>query len=182
MMRTITVGKSGHARIWCGELPDAAYEAIATSVHVTAADPELRSVPRLVALEMVRYVSGRGVLYGLLGGQWTPELSSKMTVRVGVSHDTGRMFSNSLAGSFDKVMVGFPSQYEKSVPEGVELAKAGLGGRLGGGELLIHCAAHGAIGSCHAMFSSITATLVKLLHRPNLEPSDEELASMLSAA
>jgi hypothetical protein len=179
MVRTLELRKSGQARIWCGELPDTGYEPVETSVHVIPANPEVQSVPRLLALEIVLYAGPR-VFYGLLGGEWVPDVSSQMTVCAGISHDRGRSFSNSLAGSCDEVMVGFPSQYKMSLLSGVDIARGELGCRLACGQLLINWGSHGVVGSCNAMFRFIAAALVNLVHSPNLDPSDEELFNMLS--
>jgi hypothetical protein len=179
-MRTLELGKYRRARIWIGELPDVVCPSAKTLTHAVAADGELLSSLRLAAIEVFVPLGPRS-MYGLLGGQLKPDATNHLSVDVSVSSATERLLTDSLATKGDEVRVGLPAEYAQAVLAGVDTAKTELNA-LTSGKLSINCAAHGAIGSCGAVYKHLAATLVKLLNAPSLDLTDDELAKLFPAA
>ena len=76
--------------------------------------------------------------------------------------------------------MGLPAEYAQAVLAGVNLAKDELSA-LTAGKLSINCAAHGAIGSCEALYKHHAAILVKLFNAASVEPSEDELVKLFPA-
>jgi hypothetical protein len=175
-MRTLGLGKHRRARVWIGELPDAACPSIKTLTHAIAAGKERQDGLKLAAVELL-IVTGPRSIYGLLGGQWKPDATGQLSVDVSVSAANERLLADSLAMKGDEVRVGLPAEYAKAVLAGVDMAKSELNA-LTAGKLSINCAAHGAIGSCEAVYKHLAAILVKLFNAASVEPSDDELVKL----
>jgi hypothetical protein len=156
-----------------GELPDAACPSIKTLTHFAAAKAQSSSGLRLAAIEVFVPLGPRS-MYGLLGGEWQPDQSNQFGVEVNVSAANERLFADSLALKGDEVRVGLPAEYANAVVVGVDLAKDQLS-VLPSGKLFINRAAHGAIGSCEAVYKHLAAVLVKLISSAEIERSDEGL-------
>jgi hypothetical protein len=178
-MRTLALGKYRQARVWIGELPDTAYPSVETLTHTTAADAKSQGKFMLAAVEVFVPLGPRS-MYGLLGGQWTPDASGQFQVDVNVSAPNERLLADNLAIKGDEVRVGLPSEYAKAVAAGVDLAQVHLS-ILPSGKLLIDHAAHGAIGSCEAVYKHLAAVLVKLFNSTEMERSDEGLVKLFPA-
>jgi len=174
-MKILELGKYRQARVWLEELPDASYPSVKTFTHTIAADRESRSGLRSAAIEVYVPVGPRS-MYGLLGGQLEPAATGHLSVDVSISVANERLFANSLAMKADEVRVGLPAEYARSVLAGVDLANGELNG-LTAGKLSIDHAAHGAIGSCEAVYKHLAAILVKILNAAP-EPSDDELGRL----
>ena len=174
-MRTLELGKHRQARIWIGELPGLACSSIKTLTHTITAERESQNGLRLAAIEVFAHVGPRS-MYGLLGGHWKPHANTQLNIQVEISAANERLFTNSLALN-DEVRVGLPIEYGNAVLTGVKAAKIELAA-LTAGELSIDCAAHGAIGSCEAVYKHLATTLVKLFNLTNSEPSNEELMNL----
>jgi hypothetical protein len=116
-------------------------------------------------------------MYGLLGGQWKPDVTGQLTVDVSISTANERPFADSLASKSDEVRVGLPSEYARAVVAGVDAAKIELN-TLTAARLSINCAAHGAIGSCEVVYKHLAAILVKLFNATNFNPSDDDLMKL----
>lgn len=176
-MRTPSIGAFRQARVWIGELPNAAYSPVDTVTHVIAAGRQ--PIPNgltLATVEVFVPLGGRA-LYGLLGGHWRPTKGSHLSVELSVSAPNEHSFPDSLAEKVDDVRVGLPAEYAQGVFDGIDLAKGELN-TVAAGELSIDCAAHGAVGSSSAIFKHLASVLVKLFNTIHAEPSDEELARL----
>jgi hypothetical protein len=176
-MRTLKLGKYRRARVWIGELPDTAYPAISVIKHSVQANGIAPKGLVLAAIEDCVPVTARGELYGLLGGTFEPDTTDALRVDVCASTANERLLLDNLSIKNDEVRVGLPAEYVQGVVSGVSLARAELK-TLFAGKLTIHCAAHGAIGSCNSFYRYLTAILLKLINSPNHEPSDAELVKM----
>ncbi len=176
-MRTLELGKYRRARVWIGELPDTACPSVKTLAHTIAAGNKLQNGMRLAAIEVLVPLGPRS-MYGLLGGQFKPDATGHLSVDVSVSAANERLLADSLVVKGDDVRVGLPAEYAQAVLAGVALAKGELNA-LAAGKLSINCAAHGAIGSCEAVYKHLAAILVKLFNAASLELSDEELVKLL---
>ena len=175
-MRTLELGKHRQARFWIGEHPDVACPSVKTLTHTIAADRESQNGLRLAAIEVFVHLGPR-TMYGLLGGQWKPDATGQLSIEVNISAANERLLADSLALKGDEVRVGLPAEYAKAVLVGVDAAKKEMN-VLTAGKLSINCAAHGAIGSCEAVYTHLAAMLVKLFNAGSLEPSDDELAKL----
>lgn len=175
-VRVLKLGKYGRARVWIGELPGAAYPAVKTFTHAIAAEASSENRLRLVAVEVFMPLGPRS-MYGLLGGRWTSGTTSQLSVDVSIAAADGQLLSDNLAGKGDEVRVGLPAEYAQAVLAGVDLAKSEMN-TLAAGKVSINCAAHGAIGSCEAVFKHLAAILIKLLNTASVEPSDEDLVKL----
>lgn len=175
-MRTLELGKYRRARVWIGELPDVACPPVKTLTHTIAASRESRNELRLAAIEVFVPLGPRS-MYGLLGGQFESSATGHLSVDVNVSTANERLLVDSLAMKRDDVRVGLPAEYAKAVLAGVDLAKNELNA-LTAGKLSINCAAHGAIGSCEAIYKRLAVVLVKLFNVASREPSDDDLRKL----
>ena len=175
-MKTLELGKHRRARVWIGELPDTACPSVKILTHTIAADRKSQHGLRLAAIEVFVPLGPRS-MYGLLGGQWKPDATGQLSVDVSVSAANERLFADSLAMKGDEVRVGLPAEYAKAVLAGVDMAKIELNEFMAG-KLSINCAAHGAIGSCYAVYKHLATILVKLLNAASDEPSDDELVKL----
>src|SRR5258708_32577560 len=175
-MRTLELGKYRRARVWIGELPDAAYPSVRVLTRTIAVGTERQNGLTLAGIEGSVPLGARS-MYGLLGGQFKADATGHLSVDVSVSAANGRLLADSLAMKGDEVRVGLPAEYAQGVLAGVSLAKGQLNA-LKAGKLSINCAAHGAIGSCGAVYEHLAVTLIKLFNTPSLEPSDDELVRL----
>ena len=175
-VRVLKLGKYGRARVWIRELPGAAYPSAKTFTHAVAAVASSENKLMLAAVEVFVPVGPRS-MYGLLGGQWTSGTTNQLSVDVSIAAADGQLFSDNLAGKGDEVRVGLPAEYAQAVLAGVDLAKSEMN-TLAAGKLSINCAAHGAIGSCEAVYKHLAVILVKLLNAASVEPSDDELVKL----
>jgi hypothetical protein len=176
-VRTLELGKDRRARVWLGELPDAACPTVRTLTHTIAAGRESQNFVELAAIEVFVPLGPRS-MYGLLGGQMKPNAASNnLRISVSVSAANERLLADSLAMRGDVVRVGLPAEYAQAVLAGVNLAKGELNA-LNAGRLSINRAAHGAIASCEAVYKHLAAILVKLFNAVSLEPSDDELVKL----
>jgi len=175
-MRTLELGKYRRARVWIGELPVATYPSAKTLTHTVAASDASQSEPKLAAVEVFVPLGARS-MYGLLGGQWTPGATGQLSVDVGITDPNGPLFADNIAGKGDEVRVGLPAEYAQAVLAGVNLVQGELN-TLSAGKLTINFAAHGAIGSCEAVYKHLAAILIKLFNAGGAEPSDEDLVKL----
>jgi len=175
-MRLVDLGKHRRARLWFGDLPDAAYQSVNAVKCSISASRNTQDGLRLAAIEVLVPLGGRSI-YGLLGGEFRPDSSNRLDVDVFVASAAGPPFASNLATQTDKVRVGLPAEYVEGVLGGVALAKGELD-RLAAGKLLINCAAHGEIGSCEVVFKHLALALVKLFNREGQALSDGELISL----
>jgi len=177
-MRVLNLGKHRRARIWIGDVPDAVYESKDKLIRSVRADCKMQDKFKQAAIEVAIPLGGRS-MYGLLGGELRPGSSPILDVNISMGSPKGRLFADSLAGTTDEVRVGLPAEYAEAVFDGIALARGELT-RLAAGRLLINRAAHGAVGSCDAVFKHLAAALIKLLNS-GPEPSDVELINLFPA-
>jgi len=178
-MKNLALGKHRQARVWIGELPNAACSSIEILNHSVAAKSRSQTELTLVAIEVYVPLGPRS-MYGLLGGEWQPDQSNQFSVEISVSAANERLFTDNLAKRGDEVRVGLPAEYAKAVVTGVDVAKDELS-MLPSGKLSINRAAHGAIGSCEAVYKHLAAVLVKLINFSEMERSDESLVKLFPA-
>ena len=121
---------------------------------------------------------GGMIRYALLGGQFTPDLSSALDLSIRVADTrTAASFKGSLVESFDDVRVGLPSAFVDGVVQGVHMAldaRNTLSGKID-----INCAAHAAVGSSVVAFRGVARSLMHLFSSASLELDDAELISAL---
>lgn len=175
-MRILELGKYRRARVWTGELPDVACPSIKTLTQTIAADKKLQNGLRLAAIEVFVPLGPRS-MYGLLGGQFDPDATDQLRIDVNTSGANERLLADNLAMMGDEVRVGLPTEYAQAVLVGVDLAKSELSS-VASGRLSINCGAHGAIGSCEAVYKHLAAILLKVLNTESLELSDEKLLNL----
>lgn len=175
-MRVLNLGKFRRARVWIGDLPDATYRPLNTVKCSMAANSNVADGPRLAAIELL-VPQGAHSMYGMLGGEFEPDSGASFDVEVCLSSASEPVFANGLANQTDEVRMGLPSEYIEGVCSGIALAKGELD-RLLAGKLRVNCAAHGAVGSCEAVFKHLAAILVKLFNLKNQVPSDSELIKL----
>jgi len=175
-LRSLILDRHRKARVWLGELPDAAYLADRTiGFTVPTAAPGSGS-QHVAAIELMTPLGGR-IMYALVGGHFTPDQSGVLEVSVDVTNmRTGRPFAGSLVQSIDDVCVGLLAEYVDGVVEGVHSAIES-NDRISG-RLVIDCAAHGAVGSSIVAFRGVTRSLVRLFSSVGLDPDDAELMSV----
>jgi hypothetical protein len=130
----------------------------------------------MAAVEMFADLGPRH-MYGLLGGHLEPDTTDYLSVEVRVSTANERLFNDSLAMKRDEVRVGLPAEYVQGVMAGLDLAKHELN-TLTPGKLTINCAAHGAIGSCAALYKHLTVVLIKLFNADHPKLPDDELTKL----
>jgi hypothetical protein len=106
-MRTLEFEKHLRARVWIGELPDAAYPSGKSFCRAIAAGRESQNGLRLAAVEVLVPLGPRS-MYGLLGGEWKPTTTGQFSVDVHISSANERLFADSLAMNVDDVRVGLP--------------------------------------------------------------------------
>jgi hypothetical protein len=132
-------------------------------------------VQRNAAIELMTPLGGM-IRYALLGGQFTPDLSSVMDLSIRVADTrTAAHFKGSLVESFDEVRVGLPSAFVDGVVQGMHMALAAR--NIVSGKFLIYCAAHAAAGSSIVAFRGVAESLMHLFGSANLELDDAELIS-----
>jgi hypothetical protein len=175
-MKTLDIGKHRRVRVWMGELPDTNCPIIETITHTIKPERVTQSGLRLAAIEVFVPLGPRS-MYGLLGGQFKPDETGQFTVEVNLSAADERLLADNLAMEADTVRVGLPKEYAKAVIAGVDIAKTELNALMSG-KLSINCGAHGAAGSCEAVYKHLAAILVKLFNTANLEWSEEQLVRL----
>jgi hypothetical protein len=172
-MKTLNLEKNQKANVWLEELPDAAYPSHRsfTEFYQTVHEPYGKT--RCAAIELIIPTGARS-LYGLLGGQFIPDVGNSIKIEICVSEEKNQSFINTLAGIDEKVYVGLPAEYVEGINSGMKLAKNQLS-NLGPGTLLINCSAHGEIGSSRIIFKHLAIILVNLICITNSSPSNEDL-------
>ncbi|MBI3867777.1 MAG: hypothetical protein HY299_04525 [Verrucomicrobia bacterium] len=106
-----------------------------------------------------------------------PGTTGQLSIDVSIAAANGSLFADNLAGKGDEVRVGLPAEYAQAVLAGVNLVKGELN-TLPAGKLTINCAAHGAIGSCEAVYKHLAVILIKLFNAADAELSDEDLVKL----
>jgi hypothetical protein len=177
-MNVVPLPHLGRAKIWLGELPALRVQpARALSGFVQARRPAFPEARR-AALEIV-LPRGATISYGLLGAELHPSQTGRLLYEVAVSEASGSIFEDSIAVRPEEVRVGLPEEYAPSVVEGILEAERQTP-NLVSGRLLIHCAAHGIVGSSRWLFARLARTLTKILTLESMPSSEEEAASHLS--
>jgi hypothetical protein len=179
-MRNLDLGRHRRGRVWIGEVPDVAFAPANTLTFEIVGGKSSFHETRLAAVEVLVPL-GPNFMYGLLGGRWQPEPTDVLRVVVGISDSKERLFRNNLTMGLDEVHVGLLSEYAHSVRTGIDLVTGETHG-LAGGKLSMNYCAHGAIGSCEAVFKHLAIILVRLLHMTAAHPSDEELLRLFPAS
>lgn len=178
-MRALDIGKQRRARVWIGDLPDVACQPLRKVTYSTDAIGARTTGPRMAAIEVLVPLGPRS-MYGLLGGEFIPNATKQLTVEVSVAAANERRFAQSLASNDDKVHVGLSAEYAKAVLAGVKLAKDKLDA-LAAGTLLFNRAAHGEVWSCDAVYTNLSAILVRLFNTSSFDYSDDELIKLFPA-
>jgi len=162
---TINLDLHGQACVWLQDSPEILYYP---ALDIINKDLKTGLVQKLKArkqavLEIMIPVGPR-VCYGLLGAQFIPNDSDKLSLEVRVSTEEESIFESSIAAQVDTVRIGLPEEYSQSVIDGIvasrdyEMIKT-----LGSGVILVDKAAHGEINSSKKFFRNIAATVIQLL-------------------
>lgn len=163
IMLTINLDYHGKACVWMDDSPSIIYPVIDIISQDLKTNLPQKSNPKKVVLEVLIPVGAR-ICYGLLGVEFIPNSSGKLSLEVCLSTENEAIFVKSIAAKLDVVRVGLPKEYGNGVIEGVKL---GLNERflevLGSGVLRFDQAAHGEIGSSNQFFRQISATIIQLL-------------------
>lgn len=116
--------------------------------------------------------------YGLLTGEYIPDLSKELKVSVAVSDETlGSAVSWALGSRLDQIYSGLPMEYTESIRKGaIELQSRPI---LGAGCLNFHQGAHGLISSSGEVFRRIARLIVFLLASQGEIPSEEKMIELL---
>lgn len=163
------------ARAWVGELPNLPTEPSQVVQKVI----EVRHPPRrsrsIAAIEVLIPCGGR-FIYGLLGGEFTPNDSQPLVVQVACS-ETGQTITDwSLARRLDAVISGIPPwAAEEILNAALENAESQA---LGPGCLRYSLGAHGVLGSSRSVFRGLAGVVVSLICLDN-PLSEAELSSIL---
>jgi hypothetical protein len=142
---------------------------------IAALYPETRPT----TVEVARML-GHPSSYGLLGAEFMPDSSGRITVEVALSGgaDGETVTYDSLAAGSDTVRAGLPREYGSAVLQtGTLYASA-----LGPGTLRFDDAAHGMVGSSVAVFGWLTRIVLQLLVHEVATMTDDELMSIARAA
>ena len=175
-MILLTLPFNRRARVWIGELPQAVYEGGTVVNQVVEGTREPFGEVRRAAVEF--YVpSGPRSMYGLLGAVLSPDQLHRLCVQVNTSHELGRWFADSLAGTSDDVRVGLPDEYVGGVLDGILAARQQVGNLCSGG-LVFSCAAHGERSSNHLIFNHLSRIVVSILNMETDSPSEQTLAAL----
>jgi hypothetical protein len=160
------ISSYGHDEVIQGDL----------DLHDLAAQyPETRPT----TVEVARML-GHPSSYGLLGAEFMPDSSGRITVEVALSSgsDGETVTYGSLAAGNDTVRAGLPREYGSAVLQtGMLYASS-----LGTGTLRFADAAHGIVGSSVAVFGWLTRIVLELLVHEVATMTDGELMSIVSAA
>jgi len=164
------------ARFWLDELPDLTYPLVEMMERSIAVRQSPAGDKRCAAVEFVTR-AGHPSSYGLLGGSFTPQQTSRLVLQV--AHSTAELdrVEWALAGRSDEVYAGIFGEDADSVLDAVEGAVAEH--KLAAGVLRLDHAAHGVVGSSRSFFAKLGRIVVALLARPDALWSDDELAELL---
>jgi len=118
---------------------------------------------------------GARFAYGLLGGRLSPYAGSQLRLLAKLSSEDGPRFNSAIC-PLDDLRVGLPSAFAESIQAGIETSTLQIRSEaMASADLVIDCAAHGQLGSSLAIFTHLTAILVKMLTTIPASASDEEL-------
>jgi hypothetical protein len=172
-MQTINLDFHSQARVWIKDSPSIIYPVLDIITQEIKGSLVRKSGTRQATLELIIPVGPR-VCYGLLGVQFIPNDSGKLSVEVRVSTENESIFKNSMAAQVDTVRIGLPREYSQSVIEGII---SSLNQRtieiLGSGVIRLEQAAHGEISSSKKFFRNIAASVMQLLLLDQVNPQEE---------
>lgn len=172
-MRRLTLDRHRKATVWLGDLPDATFNAEKVIRFAMPAMSGAAGIQRTAAIELMTPLGGL-IMYALLGGQFTPDLSSVLDLSIRVADTrTAPYFKESLVKSFDEVRIGLPSEFVDGVEQGFRMAL--VGGHMMSGKLVINCAAHAAAGSSIVAFRGVAKSLMQLFCSASLTLDDTAL-------
>lgn len=175
-MQTINLGFHSEACVWLKDKPSIIYPALDIITKDIQTGLACKSGNRQTALEIMIPVGPR-VCYGLLGAEFIPNNSGKLSVEVRVSTENESIFHSSIAAQFDTVKIGLPEEYSQSVIDGiVNSLNNQMIQTLGSGIIKIEQAAHGEMSSSKKMFRNIAATIIHLLVLDQVSPQEEVTA------
>jgi hypothetical protein len=174
-LRNLTLDRHRKARVWLDDLPEAAFNADQVIRFTVPATNSAAGIQRIAAIELMTPRGGM-IMYALLGGQFTPDLSSVLGLSIRVADTpTAGSFKGTLVESFDDVRVGLPSEFVDGVVQGVHMALDAT--NMVSGTIVINCAAHAAVGSSIVAFRGVTRSLMHLFRSASLDLDDAELIS-----
>jgi hypothetical protein len=105
---------------------------------------------------------GGMVKYGLLGGEFCPDESGALSVRIHLCEPSGAPFAEALAARVDDVRIGLLMEYGDAVLDSIRREQTGPSA-LPSGLLTIDHAAHGMVGSSANHFGRVAEGLMMLL-------------------
>ena len=172
-MQTINLDFHGQARVWIKDSPSIIYPALDIITREIKGGLARKSGIRQAALELIIPVGPR-VCYGLLGVQFIPNDSRKLSVEVRVSTENESIFKNSMAAQVDTVRIGLPREYSQSAIDGIVSSLSHqIIETLGSGVIRLEQAAHGEISSSGKFFRNIAASVMRLLLLDQVSPQEE---------
>lgn len=179
-MQIIDLGFHGEARVWLEETLFLSYPAldlIEKDIKI-GLRKELES-SKTAILEVLFYASPR-FFYGLLGVEFVPNNTGKLSIQLKVSTENENLYTNSIAKEVDTVRVGLPEEYAQSVIDGImdSLTEANIE-LFGSGLIQIEQAAHAEISSSNKTFRNIAATAIQLLLLDRTNSEKEETAEVV---
>lgn len=159
----INLDFNSKACVWIKDSPSIIYPAIDILTKEIQTGLAHQSGIRQAVLELIIPVGPR-VCYGLLGTEFIPNDSEKLSLEVRISTENESIFKDSMAGLVDTVRIGLPREYAQSVMEGIiSSLNHQVIETLGAGVIRLEQAAHGEISSSQKMFRQMAATTIQLL-------------------
>ncbi|NUQ73298.1 MAG: hypothetical protein HUU21_07065 [Polyangiaceae bacterium] len=166
-MKEISIGFAKF-RAWESDRPNLKFSTERVLTALIHASHRV-AVRRIAMLEA--YVPLGGMAnYGLLGGEFCPDESGVLAVRIHLGKPSGASFAEALAARVDDVRIGLPIEYGNAVLDGIKRGQTGSSA-LPSGLLTIDHAAHGMVGSSANHFGRVTEGLMMLLVAKELNES-----------
>ena len=120
--------------------------------------------------------SGGSFRYGLLGAEFSPDLTGRLVVAVPMeSPNTSRVYAEPLSGKLDQVVIGGTPQYAAAVVGGIQNMQRDA---LPSGCLTFSSIAHGMVGSSPSVFEMLAKAVIRLLARDGQPRTPDEAAAL----
>lgn len=158
-MKEISIGFAKF-RAWEGDRPNLEFST--KRVISAQIQTSRRGGGRRIAMLEAYVPIGGMAKYGLLGGEFCPDESGALAIRIHLGDPSGAPFAEALAARVDDVRIGLPMEYGDAILDGIRRGQMGPSA-LPSGLLTIDHAAHGMVGSSANHFSRVAEGLMMLL-------------------